>query len=256
MKIAVLIKSVPDTAILLRIGEDRKSVVIDDLKPVMNPYDEYALEEAVKLKEAIGGEVVVICLGEESARKTIRTALAAGADSALFINCSTAGAMTGRVVAKVLAAALGNMAADIIFAGKQSVDDDASQVPERVAEILGLGHASGITRFTCLDGKAEVDRDIDGVICTMAMDLPALFTVSKGINNPRYPTLPNIMKAKRKEIGETTPEELGIDTGHEVPDLVVENMSQPRQKRLLKILDGDLRTQVEQLVTLIDQPAI
>lgn len=256
MKIAVLIKSVPDTATLLRIGEDLKSVVIDNIKPVMNPYDEYALEEAVKLKEASGDEVIVVSMGDDNTRKTVRTALAAGADSAIFINCPSAGAMTGKSVAKVLAAALHNISADLIFAGKQAVDDDGSQVPERVAEILRFAHASCITRFAVTGDKAEVDCEIEGGICTMELPLPALFTVTKGINIPRYPTLPNIMKAKQKEIKETTPEELGFNADHGGLNLVVESMSQPRQKRLLKILAGCTRTQVKQLVAMMSEAAI
>jgi electron transfer flavoprotein beta subunit len=256
MKIAVLIKSVPDTATLLRVGEDRKSVVIDHIKPVMNPYDEYALEEAVRLKEAVGGEVIAISMGDENSRKILRTALAAGADSALLINRPSADAMTSRTVAKILAAALVPISADIIFAGKQAIDDDASQVPERVAEILDLAHASCITRFACKDGKAEVDREIEGGNCTMELPLPALLTVTKGINIPRYPTLPNILKAKQKVIKETTPEELGFSSACDGLDLVVESMSQPRQKRLLTILAGDVRTQTRQLAAMINKHPI
>ena len=249
MKISVLIKSVPDTATVLRIGEDNKSVVIDNIKHVMSPYDECALEEAVKLKESVGGEVIVVSMGDDNSKKIIRTALAVGADSAFFINNSLTGTMTSKGISKILATALNSISPDIIFAGKQAVDDDASQVPERVAEILRLSHASCITRFEMKGMTAEVDREIEGGNCTMQLPLPALFSVSKGINSPRYPTLPNIMKAKRKEIKETTPEELGVNFDHDARDLVVESMSQPRQTRLLKILGGEIETQAKQLVS-------
>jgi electron transfer flavoprotein beta subunit len=251
MKIVVLLKSVPDTATLLRIGEDNKSVVIDNVNHVMGPYDEYALEEAVKLKEAVGGEVVVVSLGDDNTKKIIRAALAAGADSAWFISNPAAAPMTGRGVAKILAAVLKTMAPDLIFAGKQAVDDDAAQVPERVAEILHLSHASCITRFAIKGLQAEVDRESEGGSCTMRLPLPALFTVTKGINIPRYPTLPNIMKAKRKEIKETTLAELGFDADFGTPDLVVDSMSQPRQTRLLQILTGEIEIQVQQLLAML-----
>ncbi len=256
MKIAVLIKSVPDTASVLRIGEDNKSVVIDDIKHIMSPYDEYALEEAVKLKEAVGGEVTVVSMGDDNSKKIIRAALAAGADSAFFINNPAPGTMTSSGVSKILATVLNSLSPDIIFAGKQAVDDDASQVPERVAEILRLSHASSITSFEMKDRKAEVDRDSEGGKCTMQLPLPALFTVTKGINTPRYPTLPNIMKAKRKEIKESTLEELGFNFDHGTLDLEVDSMSQPRQTRLLKILGGEIETQVKQLVALMREETI
>lgn len=253
MKISVLIKSVPDSATVLRVGEDHKSVVIDNDTPIMNPYDEYALEEAVKLKESMGGEVIAVSMGKVSAKKIIRAALARGADSAFFINSHCTGPMTSRDVSKVLATVLRSIAPDIIFAGKQAIDDDAAQIPERVAEILGLSHASCITSFELQGGTAEVNREIEGGNFTVQLPLPALLSVSKGINIPRYPTMPNIMKAKQKEIKETTPEELGFSFTAADPDLAVDAISQPRQRRRLKILHGTIETQTQRLFAIIGE---
>jgi len=145
---------------------------------------------------------------------------------------------------------------DIIFAGKQAVDDDSAQVPERVAEILGMSHASAVTRFEYKSAKVEIDREIEGGGYTLEMPLPALFTVEKGINTPRYPTLPNIMKAKRKEIKEMTIADLGLTNDELRPGVKVEAISLPRQKRLAKILDGNMESQVKELVSILREEKI
>lgn len=256
MKIAVLLKGVPDTASVLKVGGDHRSYVIDDTKYIINPYDEYALEEAVKLKEDESGEVIVVSLGDESTKKVIRNALAVGADRAVFIEKSDDDNLTGRGISKVLAAVMKTIDPDIIFAGKQAVDDDSAQVPERVAEILGMSHASAVTRFEYKSAKVEIDREIEGGGYTLEMPLPALFTVEKGINTPRYPTLPNIMKAKRKEIKEMTIADLGLTNDELRPGVKVEAISLPRQKRLAKILDGNMESQVKELVSILREEKI
>ena len=248
MKIAVLVKRVPDTASVLEIAEDGKSVMTGDLKHVMSPYDEHAMEAAIQLKESDGAEVVVVSLGPPETKETIRSALALGADSGLLVTGDGLDGLTGKGTAAVLAAALKTLSPDVVLAGKQAVDDDAAQVPERVAELLGLPHASVITRLAVNGSTVTVDREIEGGHYTIEMPLPAVFTTEKGLNTPRYPTLPNIMKAKRKEIREMGLADLGLSADDLASGIVVESVALPRQDRLGKILKGDHAEQVLVLV--------
>jgi len=248
MKIAVLIKQVPDTASVFEIGGDGKSVLTDGLKYVMSPYDEHALEEAIKLKEANGAEVIVVSLGPLNTQDVLRTGLALGADSGLLVTGDGLDNLTNKGTAIVLAEALKTIEADLIFAGKQAVDDDASQTPERVAELLSLPHASAITRFELNDSQCTVDREIDGGYFSLELPLPALLTTQKGINTPRYPKLPNIMKAKRKEIKELCLSDLGLSADAVDSGLEVDGMTLPRQERLNNLIDGDISEQCNELI--------
>ena len=151
----------------------------------------------------------------------------------------------------VAALALKGLSPDIVFTGKQAVDDDASQVGERVAELLDLPHASVITRFELSGATATVDREVEGGHYTLEIPLPAVFTAQKALNTPRYPTLPNIMKAKKKEIKEVSLSALGVSSGDAASELVVESLSLPRQKRLGKVLEGEPLQQVQELVKIL-----
>ena len=248
VKIVVLIKRVPDTASVFKITPDARSVDVSGLKFVMSPYDEYAMEEAIRLKESQGGEVVALSAGPPETKETLRNALAMGADSAVLVSVANAASLTGRGVSLLLAAALEHEKPDLVFAGKQAVDDDGSQVPERVAERLGWPHASVVTRFECVGTTVTVDREIEGGFYTLELPLPAVLSAQKGINVPRYPTLPNIMKAKKKEIKALTPEGLGVAEAALAPGWTVEGMRLPRQQRLGKILEGDNEERVRALV--------
>ena len=170
MKIAVLIKRVPDTASVFTVAADGKSVDTASLKYVMSPYDEHAVEEAIRLKEKLGAEVIVISAGPPDTKETLRSALAMGADSAVLLTGGDH--LAHRGLAKALAAVLKGIAPDLILAGKQAVDDDASQVPERVAELLEIPHASVITRLGLEGTVANVDREIEGGAYTLEMALP------------------------------------------------------------------------------------
>jgi len=251
VKVAVLVKRVPDTASVFKIAGDGRSVELGGLKFVMGPYDEHAVEQAMKLKEANGAEVVVVCLGPAEAKETIRSGLAMGADSGLLITGAGVDGLTPRGVSCALAAALKTLAPDLILSGKQAVDDDASQVAERVAELLGLPHVSVITRFELDGSTATVDRDIEGGHYTYSVPLPAVFTAQKGLNTPRYPTLPNIMKAKKKEIKEINLTDLGIAAADLAPGLVIESVALPRQQRLCRIIEGDSAQRVQELVKVL-----
>lgn len=256
MKIAVLLKSVPDTAAILVIGDDRKSVVMDSLRFIMNPFDEYALEEAVKLKESVGGEVIIISMGSDRSKSIIRAGLAVGADTAILVKVPPSRGLTSKGVATVLAAAVKKVSPDIIFAGKQAVDGDSAQIPERVAELLDMPHASMVTRFQLNDDRVTVDREIEGGHYTLELSLPALFTTQKGINVPRYPTLPATLKAKNKEINELSLADLSLHFDEIEPGLTVDSMCLATQTRKMVILEGDTVSRVKKLVFKMNEEKI
>lgn len=253
MKIAVLIKRVPDTASVFKVAADEVSVETSGIKYVLGPYDEHALEEAIQIREAgKADEVVVVTMGIDVAKEVIRSALAMGADRAIFIekNVDEAG-FAG--TSEVLAAALKTEEFGLIFAGKQAVDDDGAQVPERVAELLNMSHVSAIAKFELGDGSVSVVREVEGGSLELEIPLPAVCSIEKGINVPRYPTLPNIMKAKRKEIKQLSFADLGLDEANIASGLVIEHLSLPRQERLNNILEGETAERVEQLLTKLRQ---
>lgn len=252
MKVVVLFKRVPDTASVFKIGSDNKSVDLTGMKFVMSPYDEYALEEAIQTKEAgKAAEVIAVTMGPEGAQETIRTALAMGADRALFLKVDDVNKFRGRGIAQALAKLLQTESPGLIFAGKQAVDDDASQVPERVAELMGIPHASVVSDFELAGTTATVVREVEGGHYTIDVTLPALFTIEKGINTPRYPTLPNIMKAKKKEIKEVSLADLGLNADELSSHIDVQALALPRQDRLNKILDGDTSERVKKLLSIL-----
>jgi len=251
MKIAVLIKSVPDTASVLKLEGNNTFVMTDELEHIMNPYDEFALEEAVRLKEAFGGEVTVVSMGNEQAVKSIRHALAVGADSAIWVRISGPIRFTSRSTAKILASVVRRLKPDAIFAGKQAVDDDAAQIPERVAELLALPHVSAVTRFSLNGQKVTVDRQVEGGYYTIETTLPALFTTEKGLNVPRYPKLPDILKAKRKVVEELAPEDLNLQSCDLEPGVEISSMALQKQTRSSKLLEGIPHEQVGQLIPVL-----
>ena len=254
MKIAVIIKRVPDTASLIKIGADGKSIAMEGLKFVLSPYDEHAVEQAMLIKEAETAtgagttDVVVVSAGGEECKETMRLALAMGADSGLLIKDPRLANASSKPVAVALAAALKTLQPDLIFSGKQAVDDDASQVGERVAEIMGIPHVSTVTAFKLADAKATVTREVEGGNYTMEVTLPALFTAQKGLNAPRYPTLPNIMKAKKKDIKEVSLADLGLSDADAGSQLEICAVEAPKPRSAGKILEGDNAGRVSQLI--------
>ncbi|MBW1973761.1 MAG: electron transfer flavoprotein subunit beta/FixA family protein [Deltaproteobacteria bacterium] len=198
MNILVCIKQVPDTEAEIKPTSDGKGVNLEGLKFVMNVYDEYGVEEALKLKESQGGEVTLISLGPDRAVEAIRTGLAMGADKAVHINDPAFEGSDAIVTAKVLANVIKDMEYDIIFCGKQAIDDDLAQVGTALAEFLGIPSVAVINKFEMQDGKAIVHRQVEGGEEVFEVPLPAVFTCQKGLNEPRYPSLPGIMKAKKK----------------------------------------------------------
>lgn len=200
MKIAVCIKRVPDTETRIRIAAGGTTIDEAGVKFIMNPYDEFAVEEALQRREKAGaGEVVVYSLGADAAQETIRTALAMGADRGVLLQANPVPA-DGLAVARALAAELKDGSYDLILFGKLAVDDYNSQVGPMVAELLGMPCVTAITSLEISDGRGTAHRETEGGVEVVEFRLPAVLTCDKGLNNPRYPALKGIMAAKKKPI--------------------------------------------------------
>jgi len=211
VEIVVLLKQVPATESLIGIADDGVSIKTDDIKWVINPYDEFAVEEALKIKEAHGGSVTIISVGAEKATEAIRTALAMGADKGILINDPAAASCDGLNTARILAAVLKETPFDLIIAGQRAVDDDNFQVGPATAEFLGIPNISMVIKQDIIDSKIRCHATIDGGTVTLEAQLPALFTTQRGLNEPRYASLPGIMKAKKKPIDIKTIADIGLD---------------------------------------------
>lgn len=213
MNIVVCIKQVPDTETQIKIAGDGKSIVTDDVKWVMNPYDEFGVEEGLRIQKAQGGEVTVVGAGPKRVTESLRTALAMGADKAVLIEDDGLYGADPLAVAKILAAAIKPLNPDIIFLGMRAVDDDAGLVGSALAEYLDLPNLSVVTKLEVGDGKVTVHRPVEGQTLVLESSLPAVITAQKGLNEPRYASLPGIMKAKKKPLEVKTLADLGLDKG-------------------------------------------
>ncbi|UCF83566.1 MAG: electron transfer flavoprotein subunit beta/FixA family protein [Desulfobacteraceae bacterium] len=244
MNIIVCLKQVPDTETQIKIASDGKSIVTDDIKWVMNPYDEYGVEEALRLKEKFGGEVTVVGLGPKRVTESIRTALAMGADKGILISDEALEQSDSLAVAKALAAAVKDLEYDLIFTGQRGVDDDLGIVGANLAEILDIPQLSVIDKVEVAeDGKSvKVNRPIEGSTLVIESSLPALITAQKGLNEPRYASLPGIMKAKKKPLDEKTLADLGLDAaefGAGARKVKVMEMTPPPAREAGKIVEGE-----------------
>jgi electron transfer flavoprotein beta subunit len=244
VNIIVCLKQVPDTEIQIRIGSDGKSIVQDDIKWVMNPYDEFGVEEALKLKEKFGGEVTVVGLGPKRVTESIRTALAMGADKGVLINDPALEGSDSLGTAKALAAVIKDLEYNLIFTGQRGVDEDAGLVGATLAEFLGIPHLSVIVKVDVAeDGKSvQVHRPVEGQTLVIESSLPALITAQKGLNEPRYASLPGIMKAKKKPLEEKTLADLGLDAaefGEGARKLQILELTPPPQREAGKIVEGE-----------------
>ena len=213
MNIIVCLKQVPDTESQIKIRSDGVSIATDDVKWVMNPYDEFGVEEALRLKEKRGGEVTVVALGPKRVTESIRTALAMGADKGILVSDEPLEGSDALGTAKAIAAAIKDLEFDIVFTGQRGVDDDQGLVGAAIAELLGIPQLSLIVKLEVAeDGKTvKVNRPIEGEALVIESSLPALITAQKGLNEPRYASLPGIMKAKKKPLEEKSLGDLGLD---------------------------------------------
>lgn len=244
MNIIVCLKQVPDTETQIKIDPDGKSIVKDDVKWVMNPYDEFGVEEALRLKEKFGGEVTVVGLGPKRVTESIRTALAMGADKGALINDPALEGSDAIATAKALAAVIKDLEFDLIFTGQRGVDDDMGLVGATLAEFLDIPHVSLIVKVEVSeDGKSiKVNRPIEGQTLVIESSVPALITVQKGLNEPRYASLPGIMKAKKKPLEEKTLADLGLDAaefGEGARKLKILELTPPPQREAGKIVEGE-----------------
>lgn len=255
MKIVVCVKYVPDTAIKVKITPDGKGVDLADVTFVVNPYDEFAVEEALQIKEKQGAEVIVVGAGGEKATAGLRTCLAMGADSAIHIKDETLENADSFAVGSALARVCGELHPDLILFGKHAIGVDNGQVPAVVAELLQLAQASVVTKLQIQDGKFRAERDIEGAREIIEGTLPAVITAQKGLNNPRYASLKGIMAAKKKTIQARTVQSLGLSPEDLEPRVAVQRVTLPPPRPPGKILTGDVSETVPKLVKLLHEEA-
>jgi electron transfer flavoprotein beta subunit len=257
MNILVFVKRVPDTESRIRIQHETRSVAEDGLNFVVSPYDEYAMEEALRLKEAKGGTVRVVSVGREETVAVLRKCLAMGADEAFLVRDDMPetydGLRTARIVARTVERRFAG--ADLLLFGKQSVGADNGQVPAMVAELLGLPQATVVIKLAVEGGEATAVREIEGGTEKVALSLPAVVTAQKGLNEPRYETLKGIMAAKKKEIPVITLDEIGFSPADLTPAVAVTGIDMPPARKTGTILQGDPAETVRELVRLLRDEA-
>ncbi|MFC3050471.1 electron transfer flavoprotein subunit beta/FixA family protein [Kordiimonas pumila] len=221
MKIMVPVKRVVDYNVKVRVRSDNSGVELANVKMSMNPFDEIAVEEAIRLKEAgKAEEIIVVSVGPSAAQETIRTGLAMGADRGILVEHD--GAAEPLAIAKLLKAIVGEENPDIVLLGKQAIDGDNSQTGQMLAELLGWPQGTFASEVALADSGVNVTREIDGGLETVKLNLPAVVTTDLRLNEPRYASLPNIMKAKRKPIDMKKPEDYGVDMAARLTVLKVE----------------------------------
>ena len=234
MKVMVCTKRVLDYNVKARVKADGSDVDLSGVKMSMNPFDEIAVEEAVRLKEAgVATEVIAVSCGVAQCQETLRTAMAIGADRGILVQ--TDEELQPLAVAKLLKSLVDKEGPQLVILGKQAIDDDANQTGQMLAALLNLPQATFASKVAIADGKATVTREIDGGLETLSMSLPAIVTTDLRLNEPRYATLPNIMKAKKKPLETVTPADLGVDVAPRLKTLKVEEP--PKRSAGVKVAD-------------------
>ena len=260
MKVVVLLKQVPDTETKIKIGSDGKSLDTSDVKWIINPYDEYAVEAALRLKDSNGANVTILSMGPERAVESIRTALAMGADEGVLVDDPATEGSDALGKAKVLAAGLKNMDFDLVFCGHRAVDDDENQVGVMVAEVMGIPHLGMAVSIEATDGKVKIERPVEGARVTLEATVPALVTFggAHAVWNPRYASLPGIMKAKKKPLEIKTLADLGLsadEVGSQGVKVKVTSMELPPERQAGYILEGDTAEKAKELTRLLHEEA-
>lgn len=254
MNIYALVKRTFDTEEKIAVSNGK--IVEDGAEFIINPYDEYAIEEAIQVRDEHGGEVTVITIGDEEAEKQLRTALAMGADKAVLINTEDdLDEMDEYTAAKIIAEYLKDKDADLILAGNVAIDGGSGQVGPRVAELLGINYVTTITDLKIEGTSVKIVRDVEGDSETIETSLPLLVTAQQGLNEPRYPSLPGIMKAKKKPLEELELDDLDIDEDDVEAKTETIEVYLPPQKAAGRVLEGDLSDQVKELVELLNKEA-
>ncbi len=260
MNIVVLLKQVPDTETVIKIGAGGKSIVTSDIKWIVNPYDEYAVEAALRLKDSQGANVTILSLGPQRCVESMRAALAMGADQGLLVDdpATEGGDALGK--ARVLAAALKTVPFDLIFCGHRAVDDDENQVGIMLAELLDLPHLALAVALEVENNRVKIERPIEGAKVWLEAQLPALVTFggAHAVWSPRYASLPGIMKAKKKPLEVKTLADLGLSpeqAGAGAAKVQVASLEMPPQRQAGVILQGDTAAKAQELVRLLYEEA-
>lgn len=256
MNIYVFVKRVPDTESKIRINQGARSVIEEGLNFVINPYDEFAVEEALRLREAKGGTVRIFSVGGEESLAILKKCLAMGADEAVLIKDATRGSYDGLRTARTIAAAAKKYSGfDLLLFGKQSVDADNAQVPAMVAELLGLPQANAVTKLEITGNEGTAYREIEGGTEKIVFSLPAVVSAQKGLNEPRYETLKGIMAAKKKIVPVVQGEELGLAAEDLNSTVEITGLDVPAPRQAGKVLQGDPGEAARELVRLLHEEA-
>ena len=234
MKVLVPVKRVVDYNVKVRVKSDHTGVDIANVKMSMNPFDEIAVEEAVRLREkGLATEVIAVSCGVAQCQETLRTAMAIGADRAILVE--TAEELQPLAVAKLIKAIMDKEQPQLVILGKQAIDDDCNQTGQMLAALADLPQATFASKVEVADGKAQVTREVDGGLETLTLQMPAIVTTDLRLNEPRYVTLPNIMKAKKKQLDTFKPEDLGVDVTPRIKTLKV--TEPPKRSAGIKVPD-------------------
>jgi electron transfer flavoprotein beta subunit len=257
MQIVVCVEQVPDTETRVKLAASGAAISEPDVQSwIVSPYDEFAIEEALRIKEAKGGEVVLATVGPERAQAALRTGLAMGADSALHVKDAALEGAPPLVVARALAAAIRTLGAvDLVLCGQQGVGGDHSQVPGMLAELLDLPQVTVAVKIAVADGQATVEREVEGARETWTTSLPALISAQKGLNEPRYASLKGIMAAKKKPV--TTLDAAGLGLGPEAVagKVRVTRLELPPPRPPVRMIQGDAQAQAQELVRVLHEEA-
>jgi len=253
VNIIACVKQVPDTESQIRVKPDGSGIDDTGIKWVMNPYDEFGVEEGLRLKEKLGGEMTIVSLGPARALESIRTALAMGADKGIHINDPAFDGADAYVTATALAAAIRNIPYDIIFCGQRAIDDDSGQVGAILAELLNIPQVTVVTKIDVDGNSAKVIRPIEGAQLLIESSLPAVITAQKGLNEPRYASLPGIMKAKKKPVEVRDAASLGVTV--DVKARVVKTLPPPARSPGKIICGEDPAAKAKELARLLREEA-
>jgi electron transfer flavoprotein beta subunit len=255
MKIVVCVKQVPDTETRIRIGSEGDRIAETDVNWIVSPYDEFAIEEALRIKEKQGGEVVLVSLGPDRVQSALRSGLAMGADSAIHLKDPLFQDADTLATAQALAAAIKPLGPDLVLTGQQGVGGDNSQVPGLLAEILDLPQVTMAVRIELQDGSATVQREVEGAHEEWELTLPAVISAQKGLNEPRYASLKGIMAAKKKTIETRDAAALGLSAADVAPKTKVVALELPPARAGVRMIEGDAATQAKELLRLLHEEA-
>ncbi|MDL4840619.1 electron transfer flavoprotein subunit beta/FixA family protein [Aquibacillus rhizosphaerae] len=254
MNIYVLMKSTFDTE--EKIVVENNKIVDDDAEFIINPYDEYAVEEAIKQKDNHGGKVTVVTVGNQESEKQLRTALAMGADEAVFINTEDDLENGDQyTTVRILEAFFDGKDFDLILAGNVAIDEASGQVGPRLADKLEIAYVTTVTKLDIKDKNVSIEKDVEGDIEKVESSLPLLITCQQGLNEPRYPSLPGIMKAKKKPLEELEIDDLDLDEDDVEQKTKTIEIFLPPERQSGKVLEGEMDNQVKELVSLLKKSA-